>query len=87
MDAISDGVFIAVMQMIEKALLGALEGGARGGFRLPVQRAGLAGDVGRLHRRVEIVVDDGERAGIGVVDADLLVASADARACSYSTPS
>ena len=32
----------------------------------------LAGDVGGLHRRVEVVVDDLERAGIGVVDADLL---------------
>ena len=32
----------------------------------------LAGDVRGLHRRVEIVVDDREGAGIGVVDADLL---------------
>ena len=60
-------------EVIEEALLGALEGGARGGLRLRVQRAGLAGDVGGLHRRVEIVVDDRERPGIGVVDADLLV--------------
>ena len=59
--------------MIEETLLGALEGRARGGFGLPVQRAGIAGDVGGLQRRVEIVVDDAESAGIGVVDADLLV--------------
>ena len=60
-------------EVIEEALLGALEGRARGGFGLRVQRAGFAGDVGRLQRRVEIVVDDREGAGIGVVDADLLV--------------
>ena len=59
-------------QMAEEALLGALEGGARGGLGLRVQRAGLAGDVGGPHRGVEIVVDDREGAGIGVVDADLL---------------
>ena len=45
---ISVGVFIAVMQMVEEALLGALEGRARGGLGLGVQRAGLAGDVGGL---------------------------------------
>ena len=45
-------------QMVEEALLGALEGGARGGLGLRVQRAGGAGDVGRLHRRIEIVMDD-----------------------------
>ena len=59
-------------QMVEEALLGALEGRARGGLGLRVQRAGRAGDVGGLHRGVEIVVDDREGAGIGVVDADLL---------------
>ncbi len=37
-----------------------------------VQRAGLARDVGGAHRRVEIVVNDREGAGVGVVDADLL---------------
>ena len=57
--------------MAEEALLGALEGGSRGGLGLRVQRAGLAGDVRRPHGRVEIVMDDRERAGIGVVDADL----------------
>ena len=60
-------------QVIEETLLGALEGGARGGFGLGVQRAGIAGDVRRLQRRVEIVVNDAERAGIGIVNADLLV--------------
>ena len=57
--------------MIEEALLGAFEGGARGGLGLAVQRAALAGDVGGLHGGVEIVVNDLEGAGIGVVDADL----------------
>ena len=60
-------------EVIEEALLGALESRPRGGFGLGVQRARFAGDVGRLQRGVEIVVDDRERAGIGVVDADLLV--------------
>ena len=60
-------------QMVEEALLGALEGRARGGFGLRVQRARFAGDVGRLQRGIEIVVDDAEGARIGVVDADLLV--------------
>ena len=60
-------------EVVEEALLGALEGGARGRLGLRVQRAGRAGDVGRLQRRVEIVVDDAERARIGVIDADLLV--------------
>ena len=59
-------------QVAEETLLGALEGRAGRRLRLPVQRAGLAGDVRRLHRGVEMVVDDGEGAGIGVVDAPLL---------------
>ena len=42
-------------------------------FAWRVQRAALAGDVGGLHRRVEVIVDDREGAGIGVVDAPLLV--------------
>ena len=58
--------------MIEEALLGGFERRSGGGLGLAVQRAFVAGDVRRLHRRVEIVVDDGEGAGIGVVDADLL---------------
>ncbi len=59
-------------QVREEPLLGGFEGRARGGLGLGVQRAALAGDVGGLQRRVEIVVDDLEGAGIGVVDADLL---------------
>src|SRR5712664_2141444 len=57
--------------MAEEALLGALEGGTRGGLRLRVKRASLAGDVRSPHGRVEVVVDDAERPGISVVDADL----------------
>ena len=60
-------------QMAEKALLGAFKGRARRGFGLPVQCAFGAGDIGGLHRGVEIVVDDGEGPGIGVVDAALFV--------------
>ena len=59
--------------MIEEALLGALERRTRSRFGLRVQGAGRAGDVRCLHRRVEIVMDDREGAGIGVVNADLLV--------------
>ena len=59
-------------QMREEALLGGFEGRARGGLGLRVERAALAGDVGGLQGGVEIVVDDLEGAGIGVVDADLL---------------
>ena len=59
--------------MAEEALLGAFEGRAGGGFRSGIQRAGCAGDVRRPHRRVEIVVNDREGAGIGVIDAPLRV--------------
>ena len=58
--------------MAEEALLGAFEGRSRRGLSLRVQSAGLAGDVGGAHRRVEIVMDDAECAGIGIVDANLL---------------
>ena len=58
--------------MAEEALLGALEGGTRGGLRLRVERASLAGDVRGPHGGVEVVMDDRERTGIGVVDANLL---------------
>ena len=60
-------------EVIEETLLGALESRPRGGFCLGVQRARFAGDVARLQRGVEVVVDDAERARIGVVDTDLLV--------------
>ena len=59
--------------MAEEALLGALEGRAGRRLRLPVQRAALAGDVGGLHRRVEVIVDDRERPGIGIVYAALFI--------------
>ncbi len=59
--------------MIEEPLFGALESRPCGGLGLRVQRARFAGDVGGLQRGVEIVVDDGKRAGVGVVDADLFV--------------
>jgi len=59
--------------MIEEALLGALEGRARGRLGLAVERAALASDVGGLQRRIEIVMDDLEGARIGIVDAGLLV--------------
>ena len=62
----------AGQKMSEEALLGGFECRACGGLRLGVQRACLAGDIGGPHRRVEIVVDDREGAGIGVIDADLL---------------
>ena len=59
-------------EMREEPLLRGLEGGSGGGLRLGVERAALAGDVGGTHGSVEVVVDDLERAGVGVVDADLL---------------
>ena len=58
-------------EVIEEPLLGRLEGAARRGLGLGVEGAGRAGDVGGLHRRVQIVVNDLEGARIGVVDADL----------------
>ena len=60
-------------EVIEEALLGAFEGGARGRLGLRVQCAGRTGDIRRPHRGVEVVVDDRERPGIFVVNADLLV--------------
>ncbi len=59
-------------QMVEEPLLGRLEGRARRGLGLRVQRPGRGGDIGRLKRCGQIVVNDLERPGIGVVDADLL---------------
>lgn len=59
-------------QVIEEALLVGFERRARRGLRLPIERTSLAGDVGRLQRRIEIVMDDLKGAGIGIVDADLL---------------
>jgi hypothetical protein len=59
-------------EMIEEALLGALEGRTCGRLGLGVQGPGFSSDVRRLQRGIEIVVDDLEGARIGVVDADLL---------------
>ena len=59
-------------QVAEEALLGALERRARRRLGLAVERAGLAGDIGRFQGGIEIVVDDLEGARIGVVDAHLL---------------
>ncbi len=61
--------------MIEEALLVGLEGRARGGFGVAIVGiASAAGDVGGFQRLVEIAVNDLKGVGIGVVDADLLVA-------------
>src|SRR3546814_7197242 len=57
--------------MIEEALFGGFESTARRRFGLGVERARRAGDVGGLHRCVEIIMDDLEGPGIGVVDAGL----------------
>jgi hypothetical protein len=65
--------FHAGQEMAEEALLRGLERRAGGGFGLSVQRALAAGDVGGLHRSVEVIVDDSEGASIGVVDAALLI--------------
>ncbi len=59
----------AGQQMAKEALFGALEGGTGGGLGLPVQRSGRAGNIGCLHRRIQVVMDDCESSGIGVVDA------------------
>ena len=60
-------------RVIEETLLGAFEGRAGSGFGLGIQRAGIAGDVGRFQRRVEIVVNDAESSGVGIVNTDLLI--------------
>ena len=60
-------------QVAEEALLGALEGRQRGGLRVPVERGFPVDDAGRLQGLLDIGVDDLEGAGIGVVDAPLLV--------------
>ncbi len=58
--------------MREEALLGGLKGRACGGLCLRIERAALSGDVGGLESGVEVVVDDLEGAGVGIVDANLL---------------
>ena len=59
-------------QVAEEALLRALEGGQRGGLGVLVERRLAIDDAGGLQRLVDVVVDDLEGAGIGVVDAPLL---------------
>ena len=67
-------------QMVEEALLVRFEGRARRGLGVPVVGAAVgAGDVGGLQRLIQVPVDDLKGVGIGVVDADLLGASACAR--------
>ena len=74
-------------QMIEEALLVGFERRARGGLGVAVVGAAVgAGDVGGLQRLVEVLVDDLERVGIGVVDADLL-GRQPCSTISYSMPS
>ena len=57
--------------MPEEALLGAFEGRPGRRLRLSIQRAGFARDVGGPHRGLEVIVDDAECAGIGVINPDL----------------
>ncbi len=57
--------------MAEEALLGAFEGRPGRRLRLSIQRAGLAHDVGGPHGGLEVIVDDAECAGIGVIYPDL----------------
>jgi hypothetical protein len=59
-------------KVTEEALLCALEGRSCGGSCLRVQGATCAGDVGGPHGRVEVVVNYPERAGVSIVDANLL---------------
>src|SRR3546814_10114842 len=61
-------------EMVEEALLGALERRSRRRLRLRIERAMFsARHPSRLHRGGEIVVDDLKGSGIAVVDAPLLV--------------
>ena len=60
-------------EVAEEALLGALEGRQRGRLRVPVEGRLAVDDAGRLQGLLDIGVDDLEGAGIGVVDAPLLV--------------
>ena len=60
-------------QVPEEALLGALEGRERGGLGVLVEGRVPVDDAGRLQGVLDIGVDDLEGAGIGVVDAPLLV--------------
>ena len=59
-------------QVVEEALLGTFEGRARDRPGLGVERTLAPGDIGRLQRGVEVVVNDLKGRGIGVVDPGLL---------------
>ncbi len=59
-------------EMVEEALLVGFEGRVGGGFGVAVQGTLGAGDVDRLERRLDVLVDDLEGVGVGVVDRDLL---------------
>ncbi len=64
-----------------------LEGRSGRGLSLDIERPALASDVSGLQGGVEIVVDDLEATGIGVVDADLLGRELHVRATRIPTPS
>ena len=65
------GAFHACQQVPEEALLGALEGGERGGLGALVERILVLDDAGGFQRLVDVGVDDLEGLGIAVVDAPL----------------
>ena len=65
------GALHAGQQMAEEALLGALEGGQCRRLGIPVQRVLALDDAGGLQCLLDVLVDDLEGAGIGVVDAPL----------------
>ena len=60
-------------EMAEEALLGALEGAQRRGLGVPVEGGTFLHDARGLERGFDVGVDDLERAGVGIVDAPLLV--------------
>ena len=60
-------------QMSEETLLRTLEGGHRGGLGVLVERRLAVDDAGGFERLLDVVVDDLERAGVGVVDAPLRI--------------
>ena len=74
-------------QVAEEALLRPLEGRQRGGLGVLVERRIALDDAGGLQGLVDVVVDDLEGAGIGVVDAPLLRDVSGCSRISTSTPS
>ena len=67
------GALHSGQQMAEEALLGALEGRQCRRLGVPVQRVLALDDAGGLQRLLDVGVDHLEGAGIGVVDAPLLL--------------